>query len=228
MDENELLIQPDDADGVDLEKLFPLPRKGDRLFKEAPDWNNNLAVDPLKMTDLQGNRAPEGRWGLYTRGYKRAADILVERLEHELWCDELLYPILYLYAHFLELELKSLVIGSSAFSESKLGIENLNSCHDLYDLWSKLKNNLQYFYQDCPSEWVTIVDECLREFSKHNVRAQAFRYPYDKSGNQTLEKLQWIDLDNFKETMTRISNFLLSVDNAIGQEHEWRNELSSF
>lgn len=187
-----------------------------------------MSVDPLHRTDLQGNRSPEGRWQLYASGYKRSADILVDRLGREPCCDELLYPILYLYGHFLELELKRLLVDSSRFSENELGIENLNKNHNLYEIWSRLKSNFRHFYRDCPPEWIRVVDACINEFSQHNVRAQAFRYPFDREGNQTLDKLRWLDIANFRDVMTRISNFLDIVEVAIWQEHEWHSELDNF
>lgn len=229
MNKSETPIQADVSEDINLTNFCPLPRKGDRFFKEAPNWNDNLVVDPLGMTDFDGNRiSSSGRWDLYASGYKRAADLLVEQLGHELANDELLYPILYLYAHSLELKLKSLVIGSSKFSEMTFGIDDLITNHDLYDLWGKLKKNLPYVYRDYPSEWIKVVDKCLKEFSDHNERGQAFRYPLNTKKKQVLEKLYCIDLVNFKEVMERISNFLSTVEEAIGQTREWHDEMNSF
>lgn len=229
MDESKTPIQADASEDINMATLFPLPKKGDCLFKEAPNWNDNLVVDPLGMTDLDGKRvSPSGRWDLYARGYKRAADLLVEQLGHEFANDELLYPILYLYAHSLELKLKGLVIGSSKFSEITVGLDDLKTKHDLYDLWGQLKKNLPYVYRDCPSEWIKVVDKCLKEFSDYNEGGQAFRYPLNTKKKQMLERLYCIDLVNFKEVMERISNFLSTVEEAIGQTREWHDEMSSF
>lgn len=228
MNESETPIQADASEDINLANMFPLPRKGDRFFKEAPNWNDNLVVDPLGMTDFDGNRiSSSGRRDLYASGYKRAADLLVEQLGHEFANDELLYPILYLYAHSLELKLKGLVIGSSKFSEITVGTKGLNT-HDLYELWGKLKKNLPSVYRDCPPERIKVVDECLKEFSDHNEGAQGFRYPLSTKPEQTLKRLYCVDLVNCKKVMERIFNFLSTVEEAIGQTREWHDEMSSF
>lgn len=238
MEKTELPNQAEASEDINSANLFPLPKNGDCLFKEAPNWNDNLVVDPLGMadvidplgmTELDLRRIKlAGRWDLYARGYKRAADLLVEQLGPELVNDELLYPILYLYAHSLELKLKGLVIGSSKFSEKTFGIDDLSNNHDLYDLWGKLKENLPYVYRDCPSEWIKVVDKCLKEFSDLNERGQAFRYPLNTKKKQVLERLYCVDLVNFKKVMERISNFLSTAEEAVGQTREWHDELNSF
>ena len=76
----------------------PPPRKSDVLFGSGTDWQANACVNGID--DLAA----------YQNGYRRAALHLAEYV-----CDAgrgqdfLVYPIVYLYRHHIELTLKSII-----------------------------------------------------------------------------------------------------------------------
>lgn len=95
---------------------------GDVVFQESPDWRNNARLD------LGSNR-----WEIYAIGYMRAADILVARVlesQHEL--DFLIYPIVFLYRHYLELRLKELIVAGRELLDLP---PDLRQVHRLDVLW---------------------------------------------------------------------------------------------
>src|SRR5260370_6794126 len=84
-----------------------LPGPGDALIE---DTSSAVRVDPLGYSEPHSPAARSliGRWDLYSDGFLHAGDRLVDGLTASPGEDELLYPILYLYRHHLELELKLL------------------------------------------------------------------------------------------------------------------------
>lgn len=76
----------------------PPPRKGDKLFRgDLRDWKNNACL-------RNGNEYA------YREGYRRGAQILVRAVE-ETQSDQdfLVYPIVFLYRHHIELALKRVI-----------------------------------------------------------------------------------------------------------------------
>lgn len=212
-----------DNNGIDFEKEFPLPRRGDRLITASSDIDNLLFVDPLGMTDSRGNRSPAGRWSLYADGYRHAADLLINSIQNAPTDDQLLYPITYLYRHFLELELKSLAVSSSTLSPEQIEIEDLNRQHDVHKLWLKCEANFRYLPLEFGPEIVSTVGSCITEISDIDPLSQAFRYPIDRKGNQTFDRITEVDVLNLKEVMTRIRNFLVVVEETVLEERNSRN-----
>ena len=81
------------------EQELPPPRKGDRLFRDdLSDYHNNACLS------LGGDPFP------YAEGYRRAAEILVHYVnDNGQDQDFLVFPILFLYRHHLELAMKRII-----------------------------------------------------------------------------------------------------------------------
>src|SRR6266567_2236337 len=105
-----------------LTKAFRWPSAGDRLFA--------VAEEPMDDAMLVGDWY--ARLHIMTDGYKRAADLLVhEAIREPNKRDFLVYPIIFCYRHYLELELKSML----AMYGPSVGIEANWSSHNLEKLW---------------------------------------------------------------------------------------------
>jgi hypothetical protein len=93
----------DDDDEGSAVGFAPPPRKSDVLFGSGADWQANACVKSIDATMA------------YQDGYRRAALHLAEYVcEVGHGQDYLVYPIVYLYRHHIELTLKS-IIGAAAF-----------------------------------------------------------------------------------------------------------------
>src|SRR5207245_1195494 len=100
------------------EKPMPWPRAGDVLFHSGDDWWHNACLN------YGGNS-----WELYASGYKDAADILSERVfETRRHADFLIYPITFLYRHYLELRLKEMIVAGQALLDQT---PDLNHVHKI-------------------------------------------------------------------------------------------------
>src|SRR5262245_27116320 len=116
---------------------IPWLRAGDKPFDAGPDWFNNACVG----------------WGrchedLYVRGYERAAEVLIDRVSGSGGdADVLIYPIVFLYRHHLELRLKQIIrLGHALFHEKT----QLPHSHGLVVLWRKCRPMLERFWPNAP------------------------------------------------------------------------------
>ena len=88
-------MQDDDESVV---STLPPPRKSDVLFGSGTDWETNACASTIDNIMA------------YQNGYRRAAFHLAEYVcDARLGQDFLVYPIVYLYRHHIELTLKSII-----------------------------------------------------------------------------------------------------------------------
>ena len=123
----------EDVSTKDLGPALPLPRSGDILVRaDLPDWINNACLNYLQ----QGEQSP------FVQGYRRGAQQLVQHVvETQSDQDFLVYPIIFLYRHHMELGLKR-IIGRAAhlIERSLTAIEKKHlNAHRLDALWKDLK-----------------------------------------------------------------------------------------
>src|SRR5574341_328420 len=103
----------------------------DPLFiSSGPDgWQSEALLDPLHAG---------GTWAKMILGYKYAADLLIE-LAPRSQIDLIVYPIIFLYRHHLELQLKYMnAVGASMLS----GPSPRFNEHNLMVLWGATKQIL--------------------------------------------------------------------------------------
>lgn len=170
---------------------IPWPEKKDRLFSFC--------------------RTPAGFWrGIDTafiaHGYKLSADIVIRQIEQNLECkcyrDQLVFPVVFLYRHYLELSLKAIVeIGGELLDRPT----QPKKSHALDELWEQCKSILIESHPDDPVIDLENVQEQIRQFTEIDSRSTAFRYPENAKADVT--KTQ-IDLENLSAVMEKIGNFL--------------------
>jgi len=181
---------------------LPWPVPGDVLFKSDTDWQNNACL-----------WFGADRWEIYATGYLDAANILIERIqETNNGMDTLVYPVVFLYRHYLELRLKKLIIDGQRLLV--MG-DDLQRVHRLDLLWQRCRPMLEQIWPTGPKADLDAVEECLRQFWDIDNQSQAFRYPCTKDGAPTLQGLEHINLRNTREVMERIASLLDSASAAI-------------
>jgi hypothetical protein len=181
---------------------LPWPKAGDTLFGPGDDSWCDVCLNFRFDT-----------WNLYARGYRQAAQRLVESvLISDTSPDTLIYPIAFLYRHHLELRLKIII----AEGQELLNLKSDFPAHHRLDLlWKTVRQILEEFYANDPKDVLGWVENCLLEFSKLDLQSFAFRYPSDKLGNQTLKGLENLNVQQFAKTMEGISNFLEGAGSGI-------------
>jgi len=186
-------MNSDDEASVSPDQL-PWPRSGDQLFGPGDDWHNNAFVNSCFDS-----------WDLRASGFLEAAKILVkENVNSRRSPDAVVYPIAFLYRHYLELRLKAITIQGQELLNRRAEIPMV---HDLKVLWKTARKK----------EPVEAVEESIVQFCNLDRHSLAFRYPTDKSGNRLLPPLKLLNVRQLGEVMERISKFLESVSSGIAE-----------
>ena len=179
------------------ETELPVPQKGAQLFGSREDWHLNACL----------NYIPSGsQWSWYAEGYRRAADLLVESLD-ETSCevDILLYPVVFLYRHYLELRLKELLLLSSSYLDEP--VVEVPPQHNLLKLWAEVRPKLDKVWPE--AEYHDHVGDILRQFCEIDAGSYAFRYPLRKDGTPTLAAVgDHINLGRVKDAIAGVASVL--------------------
>lgn len=173
------------------------PIATDKLFQESADWRHNAFLN------LGGKS-----WESYASGYKQAADFLAQRfLENYQGMDTLIYPIVFLYRHYIELRLKQLIIAGQKLLEQPI---NYKDIHDLVILWRPCREILQKIWPEEPVATWDNVEKLIKEFNQKDTEGMNFRYPITtkkKGRKPTLPALDHVGIGNLYEVMQRLACF---------------------
>jgi hypothetical protein len=184
----------------------------DALFSTQEDWWNTACL----------NWTSSG-WTLYASGYKEAADALVERLESKAsGQDTLVYPILFLYRQYIELQLKLTIRTCRHLLEDG---DDFPTGHRIDRLWGELDKLLR---QAFPDESTTELDQTGRlisEFAKVDPLSTAFRYPVDKDGDASLPGIKYINLRNVREVLAKMAMLLDGAQTLAYERLQWKLEM---
>ena len=188
-------------------ELPPPPRPGDEFFRGGEDWWHDALVSEYPI-----------HWSIYSAAYKMAADRLVNSLakdRHEI--DFLIFPILYLYRHYLELALKGIIRDG----ESLLEVQNKPPAgHGLDKLWVRaaqvLRDSSRIDGLGQPD--LSIIDNCIRQFATVDPTGESFRYARRRDDSPVEHKVSRVNVRVLKEEM----------DNASQEIEMWWNGLSAY
>jgi hypothetical protein len=187
----------------------PPPRKGDKLFRgDLRDWKNNACLR-------------DGDEYAYRAGYRRGAQLLVKVVgETARDQDLLVYPIIFLYRHHIELALKRIIRQAPYLVErplTKLENDHLEQ-HRLDWLWQDFKPMAAAIskaagWDELPAEDVAGIDDYIRQLYEVDPRSYSLRYAHSKKGDPSLPReLTHINLRHFGELMERLSNYLEGLE----------------
>jgi hypothetical protein len=205
------------------------PRAGEKLFRgDLPDWRNNAC---LRQGDDYAYRA----------GYLRGAQVLVETVDESgIDQDFLVYPIVFLYRHHVELALKSIIRRAPYLIERELtSIEKKHlDDHRLDFLWEDFKPISSAIskaagWDELPSEDVKGIDDCIRQISEVDPKSYSLRYAHSKKGDPSVPAdLTHINLRHFGAVMDRLANYLSGVDSGVSEievmKHDYESEMASY
>ena len=186
------------------EPLPPIPRpeSGDVLFREAPHCRDNASVSFFG----------DG-WELYASSYKDAGDSLGEKaLEGSRPLDLVIFPIVFLYRHYLELRLKEMILSGS---ELATGRGEIKKEHRLDVLWQEVRKLLTDLWQNDTSTEIAAVENCIAEICRVDRESMGFRYPVDLNGKRLIAGLEHVDVRNLRDVIRKIANFLDGSSSAL-------------
>ena len=206
---------------------MPSPKKEDILFRgDLPDWHNNACL----------NVRPTGDELAYTEGYRRAARCLVEHVSKTGRSqDFLVYPVIFLYRHNIELCLKEIIqaalqlLNRNADEKQK---KNLNG-HRLDDLWRDAKSLLSEVatsagWQNLPKSDVDGIESYIRQISIIDPQSFSFRYARSKKGEKYIPpQLHHINLRHFLDHIETLVEYLDGLSEGLNSLLETQAEMYS-
>lgn len=198
-----------------LNKKLRSPRLDDKLFIEADDWWMNACLDWY-------NDPTE----IYICGYKESADLLVENVSTRKGsADSLIFPIVFLYRHYIELRLKSLLHDGHRLLDRA---HKPKAVHQLSKLWPQVRGILEELWPDGDSADLQAMDLLIEQFEEVDPRSTSFRYPKDLKGNNSVKLEQpKLNLRNLAEVMNSISIILEGSAGAISEYQGYKNDMES-
>ena len=156
------------------------------LLASDSDWHNNACL----------NYMPD-HGTAYTEGYRRAADILINHIDESgRDQDFLVYPVLFLYRHHLELLIKQIIGLALALAEDPDKHQYKKDDHNLNNLWpvaQKLILEVDDSYR--PSDF-RLVKEVVKALHQADERATDFRYARRNDGTRSLEGIHYVNTLN--------------------------------
>lgn len=182
-----------------LNREFRWPKMGDQPFTQSPNWQANAYID----------QHGHGRLVMMMTGYKRAADLMVERAAQDRSDrDALVFPIIFNYRQFIELSLKYLIANYG----HAVGINANWKSHDLSVLWKTFMAVLNgYGHQDA-DQTDPIVAEIVAEFAKVDPDSFSYRYPVDTKGNPIPLAHEQLDLVALADVMQALDHYFTGCD----------------
>jgi len=207
---------------ITLDVNMAWPQKGAKLF---------TSDGPPHDFSMIGWGDASHQYVLYMDGYKTAADELVQCLlasETAGRRDTHIFPILFLYRQFIELELKwiFLVYGDAHRSEKKSVIGEVR--HNLIKLWQKTKVILLEDATPEERQNVDIVEGYIEQFHKLDESSFSFRYPITKTLDQILNDEQRINLPNLRQRMDELYHFFNGADGKLSITRDYRQDMEKY
>lgn len=203
----------------------PSPHKTDVLFGPGEDWPANACV----------NYGSPG--AAYRTGFRRAALALAEQVcETGRSQDLLVYPIVYLYRHHMELALKSIIDLACVVLDHELTDEEFKKLgrHDLADLWNLAKPLLSKVVCDetpLPPDDLEGIDSYIRQLHEHDPDGQRFRYAMVKAKRAQAERrslspeLRHINIRNFAIALEKLADYLDAIETDLNQRADYKAEM---
>jgi hypothetical protein len=182
--------------GVRPKSAPALPRyRENDLFRRGPQVDLNACV---------GRNGGPYDLEAYSRGYFHAAERLMASLEENTTnVDVILYPLVYLYRHGVELALKALAQKLPRIWDDH---GEIHLTHKLQDNWARVRPYLTREPEFDPNEPVLkFVDRVLADLIEIDPKGEAFRFPSARDGKLFLQDMSIINLQVFGEAMNTVA-----------------------
>ena len=161
--------------------------------------------------------------GFYAEGYKLAGDKLVKYVnEQEQKQDYLVFPIVFLYRHSIELWLKHIIeLGNELHDRAGRFPTN----HQIEGLWSQARMVAEEVWKDAPRDELNQLEEYLSVLHNIDSGSFSFRYPVTKDGEATLSRISYVNLRHFSEVMEKVDALLRSISMGLAVYLDYKRDM---
>ena len=129
--------------------------------------------------------------------------------------DSLVFPVLLLLHHFLELELKEVIRATFSIGTmiGKEQMKKVTFTHDLTELLSDVDSNLETLGMNNPGPLSNSSHDMIVDLGEFSANGEALRYAYDTKGRPTLPPYYVV---NLKAVMDVMAETWVELGGAIG------------
>ena len=158
----------------------------------------------------------EDSWGVYADGFRRAAEILISNVQTTYEMNIVVFPILFLCRHHIELMLKE-IIGYGLYLNEE--VRTPPGIHDLQNLWKEAKPYIRKEILNIARDELEHVEQLILEIHALDPTSEGSRYPVIKKRTQNgrNSSFAWdsphINLDELGDKLKTIGEFLHKVAN---------------
>jgi hypothetical protein len=140
-------------------------------------------------------------WNLYVEGYFTAARELLEGPHDAFFLLFAIYPVLFLYRHYIELELKGVMMAASKLLQVRH--PDFSADHDILSLWSKFKTMLPSGHEALKN--AANIERILKEMHLIDPRSVDTRYALKRNLiNPSVPAPIEINVNNLRDTMDKL------------------------
>lgn len=174
---------------------------------------------------------PRYDFGSFAEGYHLAANCLSDNfLSKNGFCDYEGYPIVFLYRHAFELNLKNIIYWSVRLCHFKniISIDSkLFNKHGLSELAKLASGLLNKIFPTDPDilKLTSQIKTIAKEFDKIDPTSFSYRYPIDTKGNYSTKKHQVVNILSIRKNMDALLNDLEIVNFGLDIETDQAQEL---
>lgn len=182
------------------------------LIEKDGLWHELAAISPQQWR----TRA------LMPQGYREAADLLTEIATSGRNNDMLVFPIIFLYRHAIELHLKAIIHNGQALYDEATGSRMpLERVHNLAGLWRNVRAMMVAIEPDCEENDLNLpkVEALILELHELDERGTAYRYP---EGPKVAGQ---VNLANMAEMLSAALDYLDGIAGGLEAMTEMRGDL---
>lgn len=203
------------------------PTEGQELFANPAERSNEPDIVQLNWLKSESNDL------MMPSAYKDAADFLVEALRkggdgnHS---DRFLFPILYLYRHALELELKEIIRLGIRLGDvpNPKSIEKKLGGHSLLELWKLVESLMTKHWPEGNQSDLIAAKSILTELHRLDNDGQHLRYWMDKEKKPYIYPLpDLIDLSHLRAVFDGLWSMLEGTETAFMEDLSIQRALES-
>jgi hypothetical protein len=203
-----------------IDSSFEYPNSKDKLFVDSSYlWSLNACIDKFNGINA------------YATGYLDAAKLLARIVIYSRSkMDTLVYPIIYLYRHYLEIKLKDLIRQGANITDSLIDekLEQALGEHNLMVLWNRFKPFFEAIsgHNDSFNDVKKGMESYINQI--HSIDPASFTFRYDRPKNSTvhnLDKIERINLFHFCQNMEKLTGLIEGIDCEFHAALDWINEM---
>jgi hypothetical protein len=205
----------------------PIPKRENGLVRIPeelkPDPGRDFGKIAVIYSDKKSSSDPaQTLWELYASGYKLAGNSLIEENAGEFFFNVSIYPIIFLYRHYIELRLKQISIyGNEYFDNPNTTDKKRNDIlfreHKLTALWKLSVEVIERLFPEEQGKKLSSMKKLLDRFIEMDNTSFLFRYPIDKyaNPNHSMNKRNFISVIRLKEIVNELGAYLDGIAHCI-------------